>query len=89
MIEYNVYNRTVCIEIAYLEVLFSHTFVQNLLLLSFLNLPNPLPSLYNCLISFILTVRRVHFTSFYKIHTVFACLHIFCLYINMYTFVKG
>ena len=27
--------------------------------------------------------------SFYKMHTVFACLHIYYLYINMYTFVKG
>ena len=27
--------------------------------------------------------------SFYKMHTVFACLHIYYLCINMYTFVKG
>ena len=27
--------------------------------------------------------------SFYKMHTVFACLHIYYLYINMYVFVKG
>ena len=28
--------------------------------ISFLNLPNPLSRVYNCLISFILAVRRVH-----------------------------
>ena len=29
MIVYNVYNRTVCIEITYFGALFSHTYVQN------------------------------------------------------------
>ena len=41
MIVYNVYNKTVCIEITYMEVWFSHKYVQNHMVTIFFDFTNP------------------------------------------------
>ena len=86
MIVYNVCNRTVCIEITWLEVLFSHMYLQNHMATIFFEFTTPtaqfIPYQFysDCEASAL---------SFYKMHTVFSCLYIYHLSINMYMLVKG